>query len=164
MEDTTDECQFYQSGPSEVLSAEEAKDLLDHEKNKEWNKSDKVPQIRLPPLPQGIRKYSEEERKQRYDGNTLDHKDRIHFKLFKLWTVWGNIRMNEDIERLLMEQDENDPSYKESDEFKCKCIIVDILDALGKILGDTPIVEELAWLKLSPEDFEKTFKKKSKST
>lgn len=116
----------------------------------------KLEEHRLPPNPVGLRPFSEDELKWKFSGDESNFKVRIHHKLYLLWILWATLRTNEGIETLVSKE-----ADKESDEYKAKSVIIDIIDHLGKVLGQTPIVEECAFLMLSEQEF-KDLREKNK--
>ena len=103
--------------------------------------------IRLPPMPVPIRPYSDKDN--RYKGEQDHFRNRIAHKLYSLWVLWAVMRMSPELKQLLDQECD-----KSSDTYETKCVLVDTMDALGKLLGDTNIIEELAWLS---HDNEKEF-------
>ena len=97
--------------------------------------------IKLPPLPEGVLPMNEEEEKlYKFDGDINNLLLRLKWKLYNLWVLWGNVRNNEKLIKIV--NDLND--VKEgSDEIYLKTIIVSLIDSYGKILGSTPIAEEI---------------------
>jgi hypothetical protein len=108
---------------------------------------EKETEYKLPPFPTPLRPWNEEDC--RYNGLLTDYKTRIHDKLFKVWALWGQLRTSLALEELLNRQEED----KEGDAYVAKNCIVDIINQLSKILADTDVVQELAWLKLTEEEF-----------
>jgi hypothetical protein len=103
----------------------------------------------LPPYPVPFRPWTDTD--VRYTGSLENYRERIHYKLYTLWAFWGLLRTNKKLEALVarVEQD------KEGDAYTAKNVIVDILDQLAKILSDSPLMDEIAWLVLNEEEFEK---------
>jgi len=128
-----------------VFVGTEAEKLTDDLDNKKQNP------IQLPPKPEGILPWSEEEEKAyKYTLSNLLEKSinkRQQFKLFNLWNLWGMYRNNETLIELLNKV----PEDKTGSEFILKCGLVLLIDKLGKILnGDTDILEEMMYV--SPDD------------
>ena len=96
-------------------------------------------EMRLPPQPKGIRPWTSKDN--RYAGEWDDYKKRISHKLYSLWITWASVVMNEGINKQLAEQCEKDTPL-----FEARCVIIDIMDQIGKNLADTDILEEIAWL------------------
>jgi hypothetical protein len=99
--------------------------------------------VQLPPLPEGILPWNEDEEKfYKYPvdilGPSVDKK--LRFKLFNLWSLWGSYRNNQAMIDILNQI----PEDKTSQEFVLKCSLVLLIDKLGKILSsDTNLLEEL---------------------
>jgi len=107
-------------------------------------------QTHLPPLPRAIRENDKD--KPKYDKDPDDMAGRVFFKLINLWLLWCSILEDEKTANLLKLDESLD---QESDEYKLKCSIVDIIDLLGGILGNTNIAMECAWLNNIPEEIKK---------
>lgn len=105
--------------------------------------------VNLPPYPVPLRAWREEDC--RYKGDLTDYQRRIHDKLFKFWVLWGRLRTHRELEELLARREED----KDGDAYIAKNCIVDILNEWAKILADTDLITELAWLTLSKEEFAK---------
>ena len=101
--------------------------------------------IKLPPYPDGIFDWSEEEMKTLViPEEVIKHKKSIHFKLLQLWELWGNLRTNERLIEIINSNLEMSDEYKKSDEFYLKQLIVSLVDRQGKILnGKTDLTAEL---------------------
>lgn len=104
-------------------------------------------EFKLPPFPQIIRPWNDQDC--RYNGEADSYQDRVHDKLFKMWVLWGKLRVNHLLEELLNRKEED----IDGDAYVAKNCIVDIISELSKILADTNIVDELAWLKLTEGEF-----------
>lgn len=104
-------------------------------------------EYKLPPLPQPIRPWNDNDH--RYNGDMSDYRHRTHDKLFKVWALWGQLRTNQQLEELLNRKEDD----LESDAYVAKNCIVDIIGELAKILADTNLIDELAYLRLSKEEF-----------
>jgi hypothetical protein len=100
---------------------------------------------KLPPLPRSLRKGKEYCVK--YDGDIENYYHRIFFKLFHLWLFWWNVVTNEDI--IIMLEQKHDP---DSEIYKSKHIIIDLIDHLGSILSFTEIDKECAWLRCNEKE------------
>lgn len=98
-----------------------------------------VEEFRLPPMPVAIRPYTDKDT--RYAGEKDNFRHRISHKLYSLWILWAVMRVSPELKALLDKTCE-----EETDEYKTKCILVDTMDALGKLLGNTNILEEIVWL------------------
>jgi hypothetical protein len=113
---------------------------LEDDKDCEFDVSN-LEEFRLPPKPEGLRDWSNEESKMRYKEDPSNIKLRVHHKLFSFWITWATLRQSVDIEALCCRE-----AARDSDEYKAKSIIVDIIDRLGKILADTDIMQEMLFL------------------
>ena len=122
--------------------------------NAEFNE-DEVKEIKLPPLPVALRPW-DEKNDFRYQQEDLDFRKRLTHKLYSLWTMWAIVATDQKLGDLLKKECRS----KKSEEYKVKCAIIDLVDKTGKILGDTNILEELAFL--TCED-EKEFLEKMKA-
>ena len=98
------------------------------------------PKTKLPPYPQPFKPYTDAE--ERYTGPPADMKKRILFKMYSAWILFGKLADSERVASLLKEI----PEDFTSDEYAAKGLLVDILDRLSKILGDTNLIEELNFL------------------
>lgn len=94
---------------------------------------------RLPIYPKPLREWNESEI--RYTGDKDDMMKRIQFKLYNIWCMWSQLQENQALNEKLMEKTEED-----TDLFKMKYVVVDIMDALAKFLSDTNIVDEILFL------------------
>lgn len=101
-------------------------------------------QIKLPPYPRGVREWNNEIR---YTKDPLDFKQRLVHKLYTIWSLYGVLVTSEKLTKLL-----DNGADVNSTEYEIKCILVDVIDTLGKALGDTNIVQELAWLTCEDQD------------
>ena len=99
-----------------------------------------IHEFRLPPLPSGLRPW-DDKTDARYQGDASDYRRRICHKLYQAWVLWAIMRTSKPLEDILAIECD-----KRSDEYECKCVIVDLMDRLGKLLGDTNVLEEIAWL------------------
>ena len=98
-------------------------------------------QLKVPPLPVALYgKLPNDPPK--YDGDTKDVKRRAAHKLYNLWVFWINVRTSKDLDELLQREEED----KESDAFKAKATIVQILDQIAKVLVNTDLLEEVVEL------------------
>lgn len=91
-------------------------------------------ELTLPPKPKGIREWTTKDL--RYNGEPHDMEKRMAHKVYSLWALWGTLIMNKKLAEFLDTDCESDS----------KSIIVDIVDQMGKLLGDTDILEEIAYL------------------
>lgn len=102
--------------------------------------------VKLPPRPEGILPYTEEEKKEyTYPLETLGNSQttRLKYKLFGVWNLWGAMRINTRLEDIV----NNIPDDKGSDEFYLREFAVLVIDKLGKILnGGTDILEDFTML------------------
>ena len=101
---------------------------------------------KLPPYPEGFFDYTEDQEKTiKYSGDPDNLRRRVAHKLYNVWALWSNLRNSETLIDII-----NKECDKDSDEFLLKSVIVNHLDVLGKILGNTHIADEI--LKLSNEE------------
>lgn len=120
---------------SKVYIGDDVKTIEEEHKNK----------IQLPPNPQPIIDWTEEEQKQfLYTSQDVypmdDIQKRLQFKMFNIWNMWGAFRNNEKLIDIVNQI----PEDKETDDFFIKQAIVIFIDRLGKILnGGTNLVEEI---------------------
>lgn len=106
-------------------------------------------EVRIPPEPRGLRPWKDEEK---YQGDLKDLPLRIINKYMKMWLLWLGLRTNLRVEEILSQEVDRD-----SDDYYLRCIVVDLMDAMGKILSQTSIKEELAYLEgFRPESSEHT--------
>lgn len=117
------------------VGEEGMKKLEEEQKNK----------IKLPPYPDGIFDWTEEEMKTLViPEEVIKHNKNIHFKLLQLWELWGNLRTNERLIEIINSRIDMSEEYKKSDEFYLKQLIVNLVDRQGKILnGKTDLTGEL---------------------
>ena len=102
-------------------------------------------EVSLPPHPKPIREWTEKD--VRYNQDPLDFEKRIAQKLYSVWVMWASVISNQHLNDFLEKECEtNTPA------FESKCIIIDMVDQLGKCLADTDILEELAWLTASEKE------------
>lgn len=122
---------------AKVYIGDEVKKLEEDESNKK--------KIQLPPNPEPIIEWNEDEEKNLMYTNQdvypmSDIQKRLQYKMFNVWNFWGTLRNNE---RLIKAVNEI-PEDKDSDEFFIRQSLVVIVDRLAKILnGGTNIVEEI---------------------
>ena len=120
---------------SQIFVGDDAQRLIDEQHAENPNK------ISLPPMPTGILDWTEDEQKGLvYSGDMNDKVRRLQHKLSFIWQDWGIIRNNERLIKII-----NEESAKDTDEFFIKQSLVLWIDRIGKILGSTPIVEELVY-------------------
>lgn len=101
--------------------------------------------IKLPPLPEGVLLWTDDEKKVlEFPIDKLDKDDkfvRVKFKLFNIWNIWGSIRNNEKLIDIINKI----PDDKTTDEFYLREAIVSLVDGLGKALnGGTDIMVEFS--------------------
>lgn len=73
-----------------------------------------------------------------YKGDLNDLTERRNTKLYNLWTIWSDLRKNEELIKML------EVNKKDTKELKfLKGILTIVMDRMGKVLSDTNIVEEL---------------------
>ena len=103
--------------------------------------------IQLPSLPSGILEWNEQEQNSLMysqsvpDADMDDMVKRMQFKLSWVWQDWDALRNN----KKLVDAVNNIAEDPNSEEHFIKQILVLMIDRLGKILGQTPIVEELTF-------------------
>lgn len=97
--------------------------------------------IQLPPYPDGIFDWTEEDLKLHSVPEDIIKSNKVaQYKLLKLWDVWGNLRTNEKLIEII----NTNLTSTDSDEFFLKQIIVSIVDIQGKILnGKTNLSEDI---------------------
>ena len=101
--------------------------------------------LQLPPYPEGFFDYTEEQEKTiKYSGDMDDLHQRVAHKLYNTWALWSHVRNSEKLIEIVNKQSDTD-----TDDFYLKATIVNLLDQLGKILGNTHIAEEI--IKLSAD-------------
>ena len=115
-------------------------------------KEEEKPNTHVPPYPEGIFEWKEEEKNLRYTGSLEKVNSRVTHKLFNLWVLWAEVRNNEKLIGMLGEK-EHTPEQAEY----MKGLLVLMLDRYGKILSDTNITQELLVLegRLTLEQTEK---------
>ena len=97
--------------------------------------------LKIPPIPVALYgKLANDPPK--YDGDLSNINRRVAHKLYNLWVFWVNIRTSKQLDELL-QREEND---LESDAFKAKATVVQILDHMAKALVNTDILEEVSSL------------------
>lgn len=73
-----------------------------------------------------------------YAGDLNDLTERRNTKLYNLWTIWSDVRKNEQLIKMLA------TDTKDSKEMQfIKGMFTIMMDRMGKALSDTNIVEEL---------------------
>lgn len=73
-----------------------------------------------------------------YKGDLNDLTERRNTKLYNLWTIWSDLRKNEELIKLLAVE------TKDTKELQfLKGMLTIVMDRMGKVLSDTNIVEEL---------------------
>lgn len=100
---------------------------------------------KLPSYPKKIYDMTDEDKlKYEYKGDVNDISNRLKTKLFNVWNLWHEIDKNEEIVKLLKYDEKyKNIKYKNSDEYKAKCLCIQMLDSLSKILTSTDLLEEL---------------------
>jgi hypothetical protein len=98
-------------------------------------------EVKFPPIPVQLRPWDAFETEQRYKGTKDDFKARITHKLLKIWIMWAQLRCSDELTNMLATECAHD-----TDEYKVKSTIIDIIDVLAKVLIDTDTREELKWL------------------
>lgn len=118
-------------------------------------KDEQKPSTSVPPYPQGIFEWKEEEKKIRYVGELDKIHSRVVHKLWNLWVLWAELRNNEKLIGMLNEKDHTE---EQSEYFKGLMVLM--LDRYGKILSDTNITQELLILdgKMTYEEMTKNDK------
>ena len=95
-------------------------------------------QNRVPLYPEPLLEDNEEHDIPKYTGDVDDLTERRNVKLYNLWSVWSDLRKNENLIKLL------EAKKKDSSDMKfLKAMMTLTIDRLGKVLADTNIVEEL---------------------
>ncbi len=96
-------------------------------------------QYTLPPDPKPLREWYPDDN--RYSDSQENYPARLTFKLLKMWILWATVMSNKPLIDLLGTRSDED-----TDEYKLKAMIVEIIDQMGKILSDTNIKEEFQFL------------------
>jgi len=91
-----------------------------------------------PVFPEGILPKNELFDYPSYDGDMSDINERKNVKLYNIWNHWSSLRKNENLMVLLNKTDDENEDVK-----FLKMVMVLTMDRIGKILGDTNMVEEL---------------------
>lgn len=109
------------------------------EKLKEQDKN----KVQLPPYPDGIFDWSEDDMKLHVVPKEIIESEKVvQYKLLKLWGVWGGLRTNEKLIEIINKNVSE--QVKDSDEFFLKQLIVSLVDMQGKILnGKTNLTEDI---------------------
>lgn len=95
-------------------------------------------QNRIPIYPEPLLEDNEKYDLPKYSGDMDDLTERRNVKLYNLWSVWSDLRKNEQLIKIL------EVSKKDNSDMKfMKAMMTLTIDRLGKILADTNIVEEL---------------------
>lgn len=99
--------------------------------------------IQLPPLPDGIFDWNEEELKTLVVPDDIIKVGKsLNFKMLQLWNLWGNLRTNERLIEIINSNITEES--KQTDEFYLKQLLVNLVDRQGKILnGKTDLTKEL---------------------
>lgn len=108
-----------------VYVGEEASKLID-----EQNKT----KIQLPPYPNGVLEWTEEEQKTYAVPEHLKENP-LSFKMMLLWDLWGNLRSNEKLIEIINRNLPTDMPQDPTDELILKNFLVQIVDKMGKILN-----------------------------
>lgn len=126
-----------QREPDRIYVGEEVKEIEEELKSK----------VQLPPLPDGILEWSDLDKEKLILPKDLDLIITLRCKLMLIWQIWGSIRNNEEIIKLVNDIPENSDQLKEyqkSNEFKLKSYLVEVIDKIGKTLnGGTDLTSEL---------------------
>lgn len=91
----------------------------------------------IPVYPEGILPDNNEYDPPKYDGDETNVDERVRVKLYNLWTVWSDLRKNEELMKKLAITKCPKP------ELYLKNVLVQTIDRMGKMLADGNIVEEL---------------------
>jgi len=97
---------------------------------------------KVPPTPVPFYEWGGESDPPRYKGDKNALNARIQHKIYNMWLIWLNLRINPKIDELLQKITDD----KESDEYHLKSMLVTIIDILAKCLSDTDIMEEIVYL------------------
>lgn len=65
---------------------------------------------------------------------STDKMTRLRHKLFHIWSLWSDLRENEEICQLLLKGEDDDV---------LRNVMISLMDRLGRILSNTNIIEEL---------------------
>lgn len=101
----------------------------------------KEKEMKIPPLPVAFYGKLPND-PPRYDGDSKNIRRRAAHKLYNMWVFWINVRTSKELDELL-QREETD---KESDAFKAKATIVQMLDQIAKVLVNTNLLEEVVEL------------------
>lgn len=105
-----------------------------------------VPPEYLPCFPEPLLPADEKFDIPSYQGDLEDLTERRNVKLYNLWTIWSDLRKNEELIKLL------EVNRKDCKTTKfLKGILTITMDRMGKVLSDTNIIEELVIKKDRPE-------------
>jgi len=98
-------------------------------------------ELTLPPYPDGILEWTEDERKTLlYTGAKSDTVARLRHKIWNLWLLFASLRNNQRLIDVVNTEEELD---KTSDDFFLRMVLVTVIDRLGKILSSgVEIAEE----------------------
>ena len=107
---------------------------------------------KTPPMPSELFDWSEKDKEHlQFKGDLDNYVDRLKFKVFGCWMMWIDLVYNEKFTEIM-----GDEKYKEgSDEFFIRSVFVNMIDRLGKLLSNTDIVREMAYLLESESKYEK---------
>lgn len=76
----------------------------------------------------------------KYKGDMENKVERMKWKIWLMWNVWARFRNNERIIKIVSEMNEE---HRYTDFFFMCNEMVNAIDAFGRIIGITPIAEEL---------------------
>jgi hypothetical protein len=124
----------------------EVEKMPDFDESKPEFDTSELENLKLPAYPMPLREWRADE--SRYVGSDENYRKRIIHKLYSVWILWGHMRVSEKLMGFFKTQTEDESSP----EYELKCILLDIMDNLGKTLGDTNILEEIAWLAQPDEE------------
>lgn len=96
----------------------------------------------LPPLPHAIYEWSDFDKDHfLFKGDKVDIQERMKFKIYNLWTVYGELCTNQKLVDYINKKEHN----KTGEKFYLKNLIVNLVDRLSKILINTDLIEELSY-------------------
>jgi len=95
----------------------------------------------LPPYPDGLLDWSEDEKKVLlFKGEKTDTLGRLRWQVWHLWLLYGNLRNSERLVKAVNTEEDFD---KNSDEYFLRLALVQTVDRLGKVLSSTGEMAEL---------------------
>ena len=97
--------------------------------------------VKIPPRPVPLYPPNPDTDPKKYEGDTKNIPRRAAHKLYNIWLLWISLRCNEQLENILKKE-----SPPDSDEFRVKATIVQVLDHLAKCLVDQDPLEEIGEL------------------